>query len=271
MVINHEVHASSDNEQWETLTALADKMGEPDTLSSEEDLETQRQELLNSLATINDDMTDEEQQAFEASWEAPKDKELWSKGFVEDIKRVIYEKSGDDLKAYELMELGMPVELILENKDYYNEMIEDGSSCVSYFPSGAFNDLYHAMQDTEDDKSKFQKDFIESGLAQEYANRRIEQILQFERCDDSTIEDLKIIKSFGVGLLGGDLTYYNYGESSRSKEGQRRAGRNLAIFLDENGILDGRDVAGVYEKALLSSYSWDEIFGIIDVAVKKRC
>lgn len=263
MSINKEaIHTTSDNTQWESLTALADKMRELDATSPEEDLEVSRHEFLNLIDVLNDNTTAvEEREALIAKWNSSDaSKKVWSREFIDSIK----EKVGEDVAAYELMVFGMPAKFILENEDYYNEMIEAGSS--SYYdilPPGAFSEFYCAMQTTEDDKSKFQKDFIESGLAQKYVSNGIRQILQHGKHDDSIIADLKIAKSFGISMLSGNL-------NTNGEEQQReQAGRDLANFLNDNGLLDGKDVASVYEKVLSGGFFQIEEFGIINVAIKE--
>ena len=263
MTINHEaLNVPSGNTQWESLTALADKMGELDASSpKQEDLEASRHEFLNLIDVLNDDtITAEEKEALIAKWNSSSNsKKVWSREFIDSIK----EKVGEDVAAYELMDLGMPAKFILENEDYYNEMIEAGSS--SYYdilPPGAFSEFYYAMQTTEDDKSKFQKDFIESGLAQKHVSGILLD-LKYGKHDDSIIADLKIAKSFGMSMLSGDL--YANGEEQQREQ----VGRDLANFLNDNGLLDGKDVASVYEKILSGGFFRIEEFGIIDVAIKE--
>ena len=263
MTINKEAtHTTSDNTPWQSLTVLADKMGELGTTSPEEDLEVSRHEFLNLIDVLDDNTTTvEEREALTAKWNSSSNsKKVWSREFIDSIK----EKVGEDVAAYELMEFGMPAKFILENEDYYSEMIEDGSG-GGYFslPPGTFSDFYYAMQATEDDKSKFQKDFIESGLAQKYVSNDIRQILQHGQHDDSIIADLKIAKSFGMSMLNENL--YTNGE----KQEREQAGQDLANFLNDNGLLDGKDVASVYEKILSRGFFQIEEFGIINVAIKE--
>lgn len=271
MTIDREaIHTTSDNTQWQSLTLLADKMGELDTPSPEEEgLETARRESLTLLDVLADgDTTEKEREALTAKWiNSLKDnKEVWSKEFIDSIKRTFREKFGKDVPAYPLMDFGMPAKFILENEDYYNEMIEDyHSNGAIDLPPGAFSEFYYAMQTTEGGKVKFQKDFIESGFAQTIANARIESILQRNQHDDPTITDLKIIKSSGITLLG---QCFNFPYLD-SVEQEQQVGQNFAIFLNDNGLLDGKEVASVYEGVLSGRGSGDGGLGIINVAVKE--
>lgn len=280
MTIDREaIRTTSDNTQWQSLTLLADKMGELDASSpKQEDLEASRHEFLNLIDVLNDDtITAEEKEALIDKWNSSSNsKKVWSREFIDSIK----EKVDENVMVYEFMGFGMPAKFILENEDYYNEMIEAGSSShYGILPPGAFSEFYYAMQTTEDDKSKFRKDFIESGFAQTIANARIESILQRDQHDDSTITDLKIAKSFGIGLLNEKLHYYFSPSESialkgplstqREQQFSRRAGQDLANFLNDNGLLDGKDVANVYERVLSTRFFNNEEFGIIDVAIKE--
>ena len=244
-------------------------MGEQDTPSPEEDLEALRQGFLNFIDIGADGTVTEEekQEALEAKWiNSLKDnKEVWSKEFIDSIKRTFREKYGEDVAAYELMEFGMPAKFILENEDYYNEVIEDGAINL---PPGAFSEFYYAMQTTEGGKVKFRKDFIESGFAQTVADARIRSILQRDQYDDPTITDLKIIKSSGITLLGQSF-YLFLNSPLASAEQNRQVGQNLANFLNDNGLLDGKEAAGVYERVLSGWGLVDGELGIIDVAVKE--
>ena len=83
MTIDREaIHTTSDNTQWQSLTLLADKMGELDTPSPEEEgLETARRESLTLLDVLADgDTTEKEREALTAKWiNSLKDnKEVWS-------------------------------------------------------------------------------------------------------------------------------------------------------------------------------------------------
>ena len=194
MTIDDEtIRTTSDNTKWQSLTVLADKMGELGASSpKQEDLEASRHEFLNLIDVLNDDtITAEEEEALIAKWNSSSNsKKVWSREFIDSIKEKVGE-NGENVMAYEFMEFGMPTKFILENEDYYNEMMEDE---FVYLPPGTFSDFYYAMQATEGDKSKFQKDFIESGIAQKCVKSDINEILRGQH-DDSIITDLKIAKS----------------------------------------------------------------------------
>jgi len=267
--------AGSGETTWDDVEKMAGRMGE---LREYED--ERGRELVDEILRKCDRLNDCEEDDYD---DARKDLEIffrdglegyWSdRKFVEYLLDRLTECMGSEerIPAYALLEGGMPVEVIVNNEDYYDEMVQDGFDMA--FIKGNLHEFYNAMSTTGEGWAKFQKDFVESGVVSRFASDEIKSIIAEEDVDENDLADLAIVKKCGLRIIESPIIYkpfYETGQArtlSEQRQLDRAAGQRLMRVLYENNLFDEGDLACVYKHVLaVNTFSQVED-GIIDAAI----
>lgn len=223
--------APGDITGWESVAALQNKMGE---LSGEND--QARKELVEKLEYFENlslsDIDDEGWEEWEELLRKVNAGEYWSdKEIVDRMAKL------GECKVYELCEAGMPVEIVLDDPEYYNEMVEDQQYRVSLSVIGMF---YESMVGNPEGEKKFREDLIDG---KDFTNSLYHSPNILEgQCDEGELNVLKALKRAGVSIA--DVAAKS--ELNRNRE----SGGRFVNFLLDNQILDSEDIRQVYESAL---------------------
>lgn len=269
---------NEDTQTNESNTPVNESVSQPG--EAPDPLAQRRREVLDYIDSVDFENADTEGQPTQEEILASirdKTNGLWSsRDFIEAIREKTAQKFGES-STVALMCLGMPAEVVVQNQDYYNEVVNDeyfGGMLSSL--SGTFSDFYHVMSATEDGINRFKKDFIESGLAKENASAIINNYIKDDSCSESELMDLAVAKSCGINLLDGIRQPHIHIDSTwrvrsleKMDENNQTAGQRLANFLYDHDLVDGKDLHVVYSKALGEDSSDTIEQGVIDVAIKR--
>ena len=151
----------------------------------------------------------------------------------------------DERSAWELLEVGMPAKIILENEDFYQEMITNGSLPRE---SGSISQFYESMSKTKEGAEKFQHDFIESGFCEDNLSYIVQQAYDQGSIDETTLSDLKALRQYGVGP-------FSVGIPSYSTESKPQGFYQVTKQLTQENLLDGVDYSAIIENTLNHSNS----------------
>ncbi len=241
--------SSEVTDEWKEVSDLADKMGEQ---TQEESPAKQR--IRSFLENFDPEKGALEEKEQEELIEAFKTGDFWDD---KDFVQLIVDKL--EVEPHNLCGIGMPVEVVLDNEKYYSEMVEDECSGMSLI------ELYKAMSKTPENLEKFKKDIAHFSWMYEISDT-IEKGLEGE-CAPEELNMLATLKEAGVCLIDNALNL-----SSNDRDKERENAQDLANFLFENKLLDGREVEGAYEIALQPNFSLRQkrCLGIIDVAIKNH-
>lgn len=228
---------------WEDVAALAGHMGElgNDTESS---IEARQKEAIDLLAQgFLDEDLDEEKSARLIQEFTAKSKNLWSHDYALAIMDKFSEMDGetyDASDAWELVEFGMPLDLILDDEDFYQGML--GSNRP--LPLGMIIQISHTLSTSEEGHKQFQHDFIESGKYAFGLRDALSEIYKTGECNEVILSDLSALKELGIGVFDAGLelsAYYAYEEDETDTQIRAEGIRTTTDFLIQNGLIDGKD------------------------------
>lgn len=249
---------NTESHQWDKVAALADKMGKIED-GREPILEHKQQEAIDYLIHEFANLKNEEdfqkiQQEFEVKSEG-----LWSRDYAINAFRRFHDEfipnePYKESDAWNLIEFGMPSEIILKNEDFYQEMIGKKPQ----LNLDTIIEFSHAMCGTEEGVTKFRHDFIENGMYTYDLEEKIKTLFKQGKLDESTLSDLKILKQFGVNLFDACLPLpdlpdlFDDDYATKLKEANSLIYRSTKYLIDNN-LLDSSDYTSVIKMTLDAS------------------
>ena len=275
--------AEENRANWSTLTE--DQESDWSALEQVESLQnkgTEKRTIIKNLDDLYaklkenpDDIDSEEADRIETTLRnLPTD--FWEdRAFVSALVEKLDQFSEDvTIKAYNLIAYGMPITTIIDNPDYYNDMVNNEQFC-NELEEGAISSFYDAMSSTEEGKAKFQQDFIESGAVANKIDSELYYLSNEFGSREDIIADLKVAKMFGLTLLDKGKTVfesYHHALPQEVTTKKREHGRHLMEDLYSNDLFDGKELASMYEFILSQSEGLDSAIGegIIDQALERN-
>ena len=251
---------------WSEVSELANKMEEQDAA----DLD--RQELLDFAESLDLDKNydSEEELALNTEWETFL-KKMSAGNYWHDKEIVGKLAQRFEAAPYELCQFGMPAEVILEDKEYYSEMIKDDYYGLGLGDIGSF---YKIMSQTPEGKAQFRKDFVDGKNLDYRMTMWLGKAFRGEDCSEAELNGLKAFKESGVSLISRtDWLCSEYGpdpfHDTDYQSKNRALGAQFASFLLANGLFDSEDAGEAYEKALKTPAD-NAVIGVVDVALRAK-
>ena len=238
--------------KWDEVAALAGQMGktvEAQNLSLEERQQVAIDFLINGLS--DDNIGDDEKYAQFTKDFATKSEGLWSRDYaIAVIKALEPDEPYEESEAWELLDFGMPVEIVLDNADFYQSMLGNKLELKT------INDFAEVMTSTEAGTTKFRHDFIDGKMYDYYLGREMTEIYKTGKSDESTLSYLKMLKRFGVSIFDAkfstpNLDLYSWDSGYQNiKQEEVDSAHTTTDLLIQNGLVDGKDYDKIIETAL---------------------
>ena len=176
-----------------------------------------------------------------------KSKDLWSRDYALRIVEDFSHGEVEEAEAWGLIEFGMPMQIVIENPDFYNKMLEQHTR----IGKGYFAKIYEEMFKTEDGQKKFKEDFINSGIYAKIACSRVLDIYNHSQVDEGAIKDLKVLKDMGIRIFDGFSNYDFYSPGRLPDPDSRKEdAKKITKELIENKIFDSAEYTKIVQDVI---------------------